>query len=76
MTTANDNMNPNAVLPTAELVTILTADSGTQLSLYEEGCLTSHEMAKAILLKMHRVLELPDQGCDGLPPNDILPTSF
>lgn len=74
--TANDNQNPNAVLPTAELVTILMADSGEQISLYEEGCLTAHEAAKAVIRKMARVLELPDQGCDGLPPNDILPESF
>jgi len=59
-------------LPTAKLVSIKTADSDAHISMYEEGCLTSHEMAKAVIRKMADILALPDQGCDGLPPNDVL----
>ena len=41
---------------------------------YEEGLITLHEMANATANKALFIREfLDDQGCDGLPPNDILP---
>ena len=42
---------------------------------YEEGLITLHEMANAVAHKALGVREtLRDQGCDGLSPNNILPS--
>lgn len=41
---------------------------------YEEGLITVHEMVGAMTSHILIIRSLPDQGIDGLPPNDILPT--
>lgn len=40
---------------------------------YNDGLITSHEMANIIAHRAMEIADLPEQGCDGLPPNNILP---
>jgi len=40
---------------------------------YNDGLITSHEMARMVASRALNIHYVADQGCDGLPANNILP---
>lgn len=77
MSTANDNVDLTKRVSTAEVAAAKLSCIKGYIRQYEDGLITLHEMAGSIIPKAFDLGEqCLDQGCDGLPPNDILPTSF
>lgn len=74
MSTANDNVDLTQQVSTAEVAATKLRLIKGYITQYEDGLITLHEMAGAIISKAYDLGEQCfDQGCDGLPPNDILP---